>query len=253
MRWRNGLSNTRFMRNTCSPHRDAESSSQPSSATNPGNSASHAATGSRFLANISGLRFLDRRGSSSCIRHCTLLVVAVRCSTSTSLRSVSSRKSRDTGSCCAPGKSGSRSAARAISVASIESDLPRVRAEARVWAISFVGTRTTDCPALISSCSRRPDTVRTSSIAHVSSGPNFNLAHFSAEALPALVACTVFSPSGCPRLSIATQVCVRLCGSTPIVRPAPRFLGAGRLLSIEAVCGGSKAAYLFCMSAGQTS
>ena len=41
------------------------------------------------------------------------------------------------------GRSGSRSAARATANASMGSDLPRLRADLRVNAINFGGTRTT--------------------------------------------------------------------------------------------------------------
>jgi hypothetical protein len=55
--------------------------------------------------------------------------------------------SRDAWVCSARGRSGSRTAARAIASASIGSDLPRVRALVRVNAISFGGTRTTTAAA----------------------------------------------------------------------------------------------------------
>ena len=56
----------------------SSSSSRAGSATSPGWSASHAATGARCLAKISGLSSAERIGSSSWMRHCKRLTVAVR-------------------------------------------------------------------------------------------------------------------------------------------------------------------------------
>ena len=58
------------------------------------------------------------------------------------------------------------------SSASMGSDLPRVRADSRAWAIIFGGTRTTFCPADSRSRSSRADRLRQSSIPHSSSPPN---------------------------------------------------------------------------------
>ena len=73
---------------------------------------------------------------------------------------------------------------RATASASIGSDLPRVRAEARAWAINFGGTRTTCWPAVIRSRSSRADRCRQSSIAHTTSAPNRSRAHITASACP---------------------------------------------------------------------
>ncbi|MDX6212011.1 MAG: hypothetical protein QOF82_1098, partial [Frankiales bacterium] len=67
--------------------------------------------------------------------------------------------------CSARGRSGSRAAARAMFNASIGSLLPRVRADWRVNAISFGGTRTTVRPAPNRARSNRVDTCRQSSTA----------------------------------------------------------------------------------------
>src|SRR6476469_3829569 len=59
---------------------------------------------------------------------------------------------------------------------------------------------------------------------HVRSGPKVDSAHRSADALPTVVAGTVFSPSLRPLPSTATHVCVRLCASTPTTTMPRHFL-----------------------------
>jgi hypothetical protein len=58
----------------------------------------------------------------------------------------------------------------------------------------------------------------------VNSGPKVDSAQGNIDALPTLVAGTVFSTSLRPLPSTATQVCVRLCKSMPITTAARHFL-----------------------------
>jgi hypothetical protein len=78
--------------------------------------------------------------------------------------------------------------------ASIGSDLPRVRALARAWAISFGGTHTTVAPCPSRVRTSRPATPRPSSTAHRRSGPN-PAAHTHNRTHPSGVELTVSWPS----------------------------------------------------------
>ena len=112
-------------------------------------------------------------------------------STNDSRRSTSNFNSRDAASCDATGRSGSRRNARATANASIGSDFPRVRADARTIAIIFGGTRTTRWPAVSRSRSSRADRCRQSSIAHTTSPGNDLRTHANALWCPFVVASTV--------------------------------------------------------------
>ena len=90
-----------------------------------------------------------RPGSSSWTRHSKLLIVAVRWRHQVFRRSTSNFSSRDDLVVRRPPAGPVPAAtARATANASIGSDLPRVRADARASAIIFGGTRTTCCPAV---------------------------------------------------------------------------------------------------------
>ena len=190
-------------------------SSRASSATIPDSVSSQSRSRFWCLGRSSDRGFGAFPESSSWTRHNRLLIVAVRCPTRVSRRSTNSFNSRDTSLWDAMGRSGSRRNARATASASIGSDFPRVRADARTCAIIFGGTRTTGCPAVSRSRSSRADRCRQSSIAHVSPSPNCVLAHDRALPCSGVVASTVSCPSCFPTSSTATNVWVRLCTSAP--------------------------------------
>ncbi|CFD65874.1 Uncharacterised protein [Mycobacterium tuberculosis] len=191
------------------------SSARASSATNPGWVSSQVRRACWCLAASSERAAGARSGSSSWTSQRNRLIADVRWATRTSRRSVNNFNSRDVSSWVARGRSVSRSTARATASASIGSDLPRLRADLRVWAISLVGTRTTCWPAASRSRSRRADMLRQSSMPQISSRPNCSRAHMMAVACPAVVALTVFSPSWRPTSSVATKVWLYLCASVP--------------------------------------
>lgn len=134
-----------------------------------------------------------------------------------SRRSTRSLRSRDGPGGVASGKLGSHRKARPIASASMGSDFPRVRAEARVRARGFVGTRTTRWLAVRRSCSSLLVTARTSSMAQVRSGPNCVLAQSRPAAWPDAVASTTVSARWRPSGLTATSVWVALCASTPMI------------------------------------
>jgi hypothetical protein len=100
--------------------------------------------------------------------------------------------------------------------ASIESDLPRSRAERRAPAMCFGATRTIRSPRASRKRSNAPETWRQSSIAQTRSGSSAR-AQRSSFPKPPLRAGTVSSPRA-PAVSASTapQVCVFLCVSVPI-------------------------------------
>jgi len=115
----------------------------------------------------------------------------------------------------ARGRSGSRRAARATARASIESDLPTVRAVFRAWAVSRVPTRSTTSSAPRRKRSRRPLTWRQSSRAKRTSPPSpaISCAQERSSRWPFSVPGTVSSPSSCPvESSTAAAVWVSLWG-----------------------------------------
>ncbi len=120
------------------------------------------------------------------------------------------------------GRSGSRSAARATAVASIASDLPRVRAERSRAGHQLGGTRIDRSPRPLSIRSSEPDTCRQSSRAKRRS-PESERAQLQELRMAVLARrhrqCASSSPV---EASTATAVCVRLCGSIPItITPGP--------------------------------
>jgi hypothetical protein len=110
----------------------------------------------------------------------------------------------------------SLSAARATLNASIESDLPRSRAERRAPAMCFGATRTIRSPRAIRKRSSAPDTCRQSSIAQTRSGSSARAQRSSLPKLPPRAG-TVSSPrTAAVNASTAPQVCVFLWVSVPI-------------------------------------
>ena len=158
---------------------------------------------------------VGRVGSSWWTRDSSRLIVAVRCPRRSSRRSTRSRSSFDAGSSDATGRLGSRSTARATARASIGSDLPGVREEARARLIRCGGTLTTRRPVASRSRSSRAVSGRQSSTPHTTSVPNRARAHRTASPCPALVEAMVFSPSLRPSALTATSLWVRLWASTP--------------------------------------
>jgi hypothetical protein len=86
-------------------------------------------------------------GSRACRCQRSRLIIRVRSATRSSRWSTSSRTANAAPGSCAAGRPGSRKAALATANASIGSDLPRVRPDALVCAISLGGTHTTASPA----------------------------------------------------------------------------------------------------------
>jgi hypothetical protein len=98
----------------------------------------------------------------------------------------------------------------------IESDLPRSRAERRAPAMCIGATRAIRSPRAIRNRSNAPETCRQSSIAQIRSASSVRAQRSSLPNAP-LRAGAVSSPRvAAVRLSIAPQVCVRLCVSVPI-------------------------------------
>ena len=140
---------------------------------------------------------------------------SVRALTRSSRWSESSRISSARSSRCAPGRFSipSLSAALATLTASIESDLPRSRAERRAPAMCFGATRTTRSPRATRKRSRAPDTWRQSSSAHTRSRSSARAQRNSSPKLP-LRAGAVSSPRALAvSASTAAQVWVFLCVS----------------------------------------
>lgn len=100
----------------------------------------------------------SRSGSRSCRCQRSREMRRVRSPTRSSRWSTSNLTSVERWAGSTAGRFGSRNAARAIAKASIGSDLPGVRTEARVLAISFEGTRTHGWPAASNARSNRPET-----------------------------------------------------------------------------------------------
>ena len=119
----------------------------------------------------------------------------------------------------------SRNAARATASASIGSDFPRSRTDLRASAISRGGSLSTVSPRSSKNGSNGRDTCRQSSITHTRSESGNPLAHNNSSPNPSRLAEAVRLATCTPTSSAATAVCVRLCGSVPIVniphRPLP--------------------------------
>jgi hypothetical protein len=99
--------------------------------------------------------------------------------------------------------------------ASIESDLPRSRAERRAPAMCLGATRTTRSPRATRNRSKAPDTCRQSSSAQTRSGSSLRAHNSSFPKLPVRAGAVSSPRAAAVSASTAPQVCVFLCVSVP--------------------------------------